>query len=622
MANDAKENAHNPLFVLRQHDSPVLSCAFYPSPCNNNHSRLFISGDINGTVIVWDLSLRRALLSFHPVKWAIEQNPISGSSPLSVEGVLAVGFLCSGNISNMKTVPDRNASRDPIKLPEEQSVLPVQKFAGSINEIVSSSLVSKRPLRRRFRLVRDALYQNVDNIKCREIIYFFSQCRNQRLYIWECKLNDEKVSSLFSYTTPHLLHTIQVPQYGFCAVASYCCNNGSTVLAVPHDAQGVVSLWRVSDIEAIGENSSTGRQEPQETSVNPFSSTYGQTSDAPLDTTAIGPHVALDVHEITQQGMEHCTLPDISQSPDDAQVSTFTDSTVDSLLHLYFLGSFCTCKGFKGGTILHIYIRDEHHLSVSFESGHVVLCEYQTPFHGVRQENRGTTTLHREGNVLLRILGIVRAFPEPSMTCLYHGQRILVTSTEGHVHSYRLICHHREITEKGYTQDSCGDSVVSHPKSSEQGESIHFFTAWQNKFPKGLGSAILQDDFAVLGCWDHSLRVLDARTGEVLSTLPFHMETVNSVCIAPSAVAMEASFGFDPREPRCYQYQPRMNESSTDGLHENNTGVYIFASASKDGCIALWRVDFFALLERERVAGKFSSKSSMLTKMLHTVEIG
>ncbi|CCW69862.1 unnamed protein product [Phytomonas sp. Hart1] len=606
MITECGKNAHEPLFVLRQHDSPVLSCSFYPSPHNNDESKLFISGDTSGTVILWDLSLRRPLLSFHSTKCAIEQNSTKELFTLSIEGVLAVGFFCPRNISNMKPMQNNNAYSGSLTYPGEQSALSTEGSSSFSNSTVS---VSRRPPRRRFRLFHDSIYQNTNNMKHLKTVYIYSQCRNQHLYIWECKLNDEKVSLPLNNTTPRLLHIVQVPQHGFCTVASYYESNGSTLLAVPHDAQGIISLWRVSVVSTMNGNESTKCRTPQETLVEDCSSTNDCTSVASPDTAAIGPHATLDACEIAKQGSQHCTLPQTRLSLDTVHSTGFTDAAINSPLHLHFLGSFCTCKGFKGGTIMHIYIKDEHDLIVSFESGHVVLCQYHALFYGAQQGNRGMIPC-KEVRVPLKILGIVRAFPEPSISCLYHAHRVLVTSAEGRVHSYRLIYQNRKIVEEGDIQDNCHCNVAARLKSPEQSESVHFFTVWRRKFNKGLGSAVLQDDFAVLGCWDHSLRVLDGRTGNVLSALPFHTEAVNSVCIAPSTVAMEASFGFDSRQPWCYEYQPRINNKNSDDLHEKNAGVYVFASASNDGCIALWRVDFFAILKNQKEIKRVSSKLS------------
>lgn len=183
----SSSRAHQPLFVLKQHCSAVSTCALDGQGVFAN---FLLSGDVDGIVRLWDLELREALFSFHPVQ------TVRGSTKMVTEGsfsssagdgVLQVGFL-------------------------------------SFTEAVADSAETTE-------------------------VWFYTQCRNQQLYVWKIRLCDfdsgfgGEECGLETEKFVELLHTIDVPQHGFCPVPSVCSSPTKFLLAVPHDSNGIVSLW-------------------------------------------------------------------------------------------------------------------------------------------------------------------------------------------------------------------------------------------------------------------------------------------------------------------------------------------------------------------------------------------
>ncbi|KAG8340276.1 WD domain [Trypanosoma vivax] len=181
-------NAHQPLFSLKHHSSAVITCALDELGLYPNY---MLSGDVDGVVMLWDLELRAVLLSFQVVRKVHSSTKLSGEAapPLgfSNEGVLKVGFLSfSGILGN-----DR---------------------------------------------------ENQD-------VHFYVQCRDRHLYIWKVSLSEDEVGGFEALEAAEcksslvLLHTLDVPQHGFCPVSCVSLSATERQFAIPHDGDGIISLW-------------------------------------------------------------------------------------------------------------------------------------------------------------------------------------------------------------------------------------------------------------------------------------------------------------------------------------------------------------------------------------------
>ncbi|KPI88434.1 hypothetical protein ABL78_2447 [Leptomonas seymouri] len=277
---------------------------------------------------------------------------------------------------------------------------------------------------------------------------------------------------------------------------------------------------------------------------------------------------------------------------------------------------------------------DAQHLTVAFESGHVVLARFRTapekhyaaqtePGVSGDQPSECSAGLER-GRVSPSCVGVrcaVRAFAESALACWWSGHRVLACSAEGELHCYEAAL------APQYSVSDVRPCVTDGP--------LKLQLLWSATLRKGIGSVCLQANLVVAGCWDSTLRLYDARDGRLLSILSYQRETINEVRMAPAAIARVAAFGFDVRQPRCYAPPPvRLmltsiqddsggasctadcghNESSStaslSSAHYNQNAlaqapdareeelVYLFASASKDGTVALWRVDMQLVAEK------------------------
>nr|CCC94097.1 unnamed protein product [Trypanosoma congolense IL3000] len=419
---------HKPLFVLKQHSSAISTCAIHDQGVFVN---FMLSGDVDGIVKLWDLELRQVLLSFPAASIASQEfrteEEVPSTPGLKNEGVLQVGFLSFADQSD-------SAEKE--------------------------------------------LY-----------LFFYTQCRNQQLYIWKVRLIDLYVSSEEAYSLcpsearVDLVNTISIPQHGFCTVACICLSSTETQLAIPHDSNGIVSLWNV--------------------------------------------HTVCNASGACENLQVYCS-------------HSFSSA-----------GTMIKC-----GTIMMISYRDASFMVVAFESGHVSLV----------------TTYGRQ-------LGVIRTFAETTLSCLWSGNTLFASSAEGRLQCYSVLGD-VEINDSHLVCDDC--------------PSLACALLWETTLPKGLGCMAVQGNLIVVGSWDHTLRLFDF-SGRVISIFTTHSGAVNQISMVPSKVSSYASFGYDVRRPRWCDAVTSRASGNCGGSGSIGGHVYLFASASGDYTVALWRVDFKAL---------------------------
>lgn len=527
--------ALSPLFVLQEHAAAVLTCSFYPaSTACHERSSLFLSGGVDGVVIVWDLSVRRSIFSFCPVDAACAETENAAAGAFVNRGVLEVGFIDCTALARA----DTTASSSGVAVPQPHT------------QLVATGEPDKQPAgrvaRARFHVPRRAAGASSTTASGggsssnRDIgsrsVFFFTHCRNRNVYIWELAWQAPELNTTASPTpTVNLLHTLSVPQHGFCPVATVATpsdtdRGGEVMMAIPHDGDGLLSLWRV-----VAAKPAEGAKKPGDT--------------AAASPSFPGP----------EQQRQPITAPPIDAAADDHARSPF---------QLTCWETFSASPSIKGGAIMHIAWCGAEHLCVAFESGHITLCECKCDVEGDNRQ-RGSA----------RVLAAIRAFPETALSCWWSGDRLVATSAEGHVQCFRVV-----------PRETASSGDVEHGN-----EDVSLELAWEVTLRKGLGSLVVQRHLVILASWDGTLRLYDVRTGRVVSVLPTRGGTVNEVAIAPPGVAAEALFSFNVRQPHVYREVrsggvPGTPAHDGGGVEDQGT-VYVFASTGGDGSVSVWRVD-------------------------------
>lgn len=661
----AAEAAHLPLFVLREHGGSLLSSAFYPFAKWDmpTRSHLFLSGDVDGEAILWDLEVRKPLVSFHATDTALASTAAAEEARCTDSGD---GALQQRQLLALARAMHENAARGPVGIlgvgflhvgpVARQGSGEVPASAAAVAPTGSSS-PAERQLpdaggRPRFRLPRPAralageeavggrggdaavgASGGVSGAACgghrpqRDHVYFYTHCRNQRLHVWAYDLGCAgHHADSSSSGAVRLLYSLHVPHTGFCPAVSAlvfrdgpparrCDSVSSTLVLIPGDGNsgGVATAWAFShrrgpdQADASADAAVGGGGDDDNADYGGIDS---KREEARLpDTTGMDPMDALIASAAAVCTEERRTATATAAKGLRPLFEAAADDHRDggAWLAVDFAGAVPTLpSGFtvKSGVVMGMSVTAAGPAACSkglvlcsaFESGHVTLCglDWAPP------------------RVQARVLAAVRAFPEAAMTCLLarrggaageeageeaeeqDGDCVIATSAEGSVQCFRLApC---RPTPQQQRQQSL-------PLPLE----LSLQPCWSAALPKGIGSACAAGRLLVLGCWDGSLRLYDlpgrrrrpgastdaAAAAALVSVLPLHTpEAVNSVSAAPSqAVAAQARFAFDPR-----RHRPHADAHGGGGVH-------VFASASKDGRVAVWRVDFAALRHSGELQG-------------------
>lgn len=477
-------------------------------------------------------------------------------------------------------------------------------------------------------------------------ICFYTHCRDQRVYIWclERQCTDAPASSPPT-RVPQLVVVLTAPQHGFCPVESISKAAGPftrTYLAVPHESGGEVTVWELSWRQPNSTRLTSTRELKEKGASNRPRSSSGNANvleeeKEDVNTSGMNPMDALIARAAAeerrqakmkqkstrvsgQSDFDHpspsAAFPDsVISRGERASILCYVDpaaTTTSSNFSVRRLCTFSACPTFKGGTIMRLTMcHDAQHLTVAFESGHIVLARYRNADVTDMADQPGGSC-HAGGSLsVAQVRNVTRAFADSALVCWWSGRRMLACSSEGGMHCYDM-----SATEEGL---------------------LEAHLVWSATLRKGIGSVFLQRNLVVAGCWDSTLRLYDARDGRLVSILSYQRETINEVRTAPPSIARVAAFGFDVRQPRLYaglpgtlstkitaciasnsttvtqgnlpQYSespsretyvagtPAPN-SSSESLAAEEQLVYLFASASKDCTVALWRVDLGLVVEQ------------------------
>lgn len=613
----ATDSPRSPLFVLRQHRSAVLCCSFYPvhlTQCDAGAAEdgqqegfptwrvLFLSGDADGVCILWDLSIRKPLLSFVPAaaaqgEAAASDNGAAASSVVENRGILSVGFFPSHaprspepGREQAKEAQGSGATTAHYHQGNEPSAVAVDKNDRSSRSIGSGvGLPFKFSLRRRH---NDRGRAQVSATPAAANIYFYTQCRNRKVYVWkwcgyggaigestgeaggakphhtEDDATEQVLPSSYHPGSYHpgltLLHTLDATQYGFCKVA--CAYHRtpartSSYFVTPHDStDGRVDLWA-------------------------------------------------------------------------AESSSASSSSGESCFQLHRAGGRSSAmrlaEAFKGGMIMYLHMCcNASTLAAAFESGHVALYQYRVEGGGDSDDDCPASESKR---FCCRLIALIRAFAETCTSCFWEPQSavpsspasgdgvsrsecVVAASADGVIHCY--LC-----------QTDCLSSVAPAPDEEPNSSALsvaQWRLAWESNLSKGIGHVTGRGGVLVIGGWDATVRLLEKSTGRVLTILPHHTATVNAVAQfnpVENHLFLSTTFDFNAGKMRSAEHakaeeeeqQQQQNEekasaaAAVDGVinsrHSSSSKpmkkgemIYVFASASKDHSVAIWKIDF--LLER------------------------
>lgn len=712
MIKSPHETPHEPLFVLRRHRAPVLSCSFYPtygsfgyhSPwpdlgkvsetretnedlkvsssnvssflttnvssiiSSSTYAHYFLTGDADGVCILWDLRFRKPVLSFQPVLEGERQRKglpkeLSNiiSYPMCNQGVLSVGFFPStitvrGNQFSKKLLSpsddhekkSEDRLRTDIVFDENAKSLRIRGDVGDrrseedLSERCNGEaeggtlrstctgrigLVQRFALHRRPRTLRhtgspdinsstcspsrtpnlneDNVVGCVDQLMCRESVdkstpplslYFFTQCRNQHLYVWEFVIcggigeGRKKEKSIgdshlmdtprgsttfscgyFSLRSPSLLYVLPSPQCGFCQVSC----------AYSYE-------WDYVADSAFSVSSQKGRKYRRDfwdykVSFFSYFSIPQEGSDGVVDLwcghfdsgrSSLATSASLSLSS-TKIEWKNCNLLSSSSSP----------LILTPLLAQGNRRGFSLAPSFKGGMIMGLDMsRNAVSLAGAFESGHISLFQYRCtsedchanhlsgfPQFRKTQGKLGYNNVNGRSTKMLfscdfkpHLLAVLRAFAEPCITCAWESDlywwkkewkyfksgspNIKEVEEEDHLFSMSstswgavvaasaegmIHCYHSlEEGKISSTNKDGKESTVALHQDTLRGWSLR----WALKFPKGIGQLRIQGEIVVTGGWDSTIRLLSLTTGRVISILSHHREAVNGLSLCDATL--------------------------------------------------------------------------------------
>ncbi|AIO02569.1 hypothetical protein LPMP_354360 [Leishmania panamensis] len=581
--------------------------------------------------------------------------------------ILSVGFIPLSLSSPQRAArPERSGVVDTLRRGVDAEVSSSTLCPSVLEHTAKSPSGWTRPGRQRFRLSRREPTRSLDSQKMlasstgdvlddsapgldftpSSTICFYTHCRDQRVYIWSLKRQCADVPAASLPTrVPQLVVVLTAPQHAFCpaeSISKVVSHFTRTYLAVPHELGGEVTVWELAwrNPSSVQPTNGTVSEESRafdgpRSSVS-SANVYEEEEDN-VSTSGMNPMDALiaraAAEERRQAAMEQkpskvsgesevshpsqpaAFLKSVASGGERASILCYAHpvaTTASSNFSVRRLCTFSACPTFKGGTIMRLTMcHDAQHLTVAFESGHIVLVRYRRADVTDMIEQPGEVFHLHGSSPVAQVRNVTRAFAESALICWWSGRRVLACSSEGAMHCYDV--------------------------AATAGELLEARLMWSVALRKGIGSVFLQRNLVVAGCWDSTLRLYDARDGRLVSILSYQRETINDVRMAPPSIARVAAFGFDVRQPRMYVDLPRtlsttitaciassstaatqgsplqLNESplsevdvsgatppnsSSETLSEEEQLVYLFASVSKDRTVALWRVDLGLVVEQ------------------------
>lgn len=566
MPSEAKP--HQPRFVLRQHCSAVLCCSFYPITGNDVfkksipnqdvdwnlsddqsgqgsanvrggmgcseesitdvhsiiNSHYFLTGDVDGICILWDLRIRKPVLIFQPVLEASKYDWDALTVRIGNESVLGVGFFpcgtpveaCSNEVGK-SVFPDQKKSCSHEKVRGHQSFsLPRRRFFCNRSYTVEEKGLKKEQNSPRSRESFSG------SGEMRHTVHFFTQCRNQKLYIWEyChqdagknneNSDDDDGASKYSArgtkkTGLILLRIIQTPQHGFCQVS--CSYEIHFLSTNQMNAKTLTDQDRVTGNRVM---------------VSSYFAVPLQGADGRIA-------VCRADSALHMEGYTPC------KSSLSLKLLFNADGTLDPGQKNWVLNEcqgFRLASTFRGGTIMSLYMcKDTYSLAAAFESGHVVLFCFRSPSIPIS----GSLNTSSDGFRPF-IVAVLRAFPEACVSCLWENRndnneneytsspekksKVLAASADGIIHCYFYTCDGEE---------NCSNAVSSVELSPSQHK---WSLQWTRELPNGVGQLHAQSGIVLAGCWDSTVRLFSLSSGRILSILTHHQEAVNALCVCNS----------------------------------------------------------------------------------------
>lgn len=485
-----------------------------------SHSHFFLTGDVSGVCVLWDMRIRKPLSIFEPVRLAMSIDNIrneddkrgggGGRGEEGLVGILGVGFFPKGLVlekknsnNNINRVEERmkrssswNSSPSPVPL--EKTLAATENKINSSFSCINSSIkegeevvVQEKnsrlyePREERRGGMRFALRRRMGNAhpsqgtllntnngmeECGAYktshnnnhhhhteLFFFTQCRNQAVYIWRLHIPDDDHDDASSNPPliPTLIHTLDGFQFpvGFCRMTcAYAYHhhhhhrNDNELGNLQHVSS---SLSEGTNAEMDNNNSNNDNDDNDKSNKKEYS---GSSENEKAVSCVVIPTVSF------------FALP---QESTDGRITVYCAKVVEeeserscalllsTLVPEHHRGGFPLASSFKGGTIMCLNVcPDACHLIAGFESGHLVLARfrrnnetsarqavpaYEGQVVGGKGEKGGQGVCSHSQDLLgssppspppassswapwggePQVLAVIRAFPEACVTCLW-----------------------------------------------------------------------------------------------------------------------------------------------------------------------------------------------------------